>query len=374
MKILMIDQKSNPFLLNSVCGGVEQSFKTQMRLLSESGCQVGVFISKDSSDPSDYFDVHPYYSSIESKYNSNVSGQQYNKIRNTGLVHAIRSFRPDVVVNHDQSNSSVLRILNEEQVPSITYVHNTPEVMGGMAGISYLEELKRYSGLVVHVSKSSMDKWNVYGNKGGNNGFDTYQHIFVNYEFHDHVLPLTERKFLILSRMSQFKKVHSMVKWCGKANKKFGLVYSRPKRDKEVEYQTQVFKEFRSHAVHVGQSWCDLPRGAVISILRSSEFLLVAGPESFGMVGVEANLCGVPVALVNPQENHPILEACGPGSEFGSVVQYRLKAGQHEFLSELQELSYTKRRILCDATREYYSPEKSWERMSDILQQSLRRG
>lgn len=375
MKIAIIDQKVTPYKHGVVQGGVQSIIANQLKLLNyENVCHEIIFLTSANSDDCTYPGVKTVKLSVNSKYFSELEGRKYNIKRNNDIKNYLDNFAPDIIINHDQSNNSVVNMLSWLDYPSITYMHNTPEVIGGIAGLSYIDVMAKYAEknkLNVCVSSASMSDWRNYFYKYDHDKrdpslyFNTYHHCPVNFD--DIQVNNAKDYVLMISRISEDKRIHSAIELCKKAGKRFLLVHTSPRNDSEKEY----FKKIEG-MLSENERFCDLPRDEVLGLLSEAQYLIVAGPESFGIVGLEANLYGVPVILYNSKENHAILEACSFGKAYNSVTQ--IKGSKQNCVDKLRSLngeSLSNRLDISELTRKNFCPKKSYERLMTLIDKAI---
>ncbi len=369
MKIVIIDQKATPYSEKLIMGGVQSIIKCQLRLLKNDEV---LFITSNNSEISSYENVTTKKVSVDSKYVSDLSGIKYNKKRNADILKYIHQFYPDIIINHDQSNNSVVKMLGDLDYPSITYMHNCPEVIGGIAGLSYVDTLVEYAiknKLIVNVSDFSKKEWIKYFSKCKKDGelyLNTTHHALVNY---DNIVPTKpENYILMISRISKDKRIHSAIELCKKANKKIILIHTSPRDEKEQEYFNLIEKE-----LDIENRYCDISREQTLDILSKAEYVIVAGPEGMPLVPIEANLYGVPVIIYNSKTEHAAKEACSFGEEYGSYIHLSTNKSECiEILKNIKSVDIDQKNSISKITVEYFSEETSYKRLMSVIEKSIK--
>lgn len=349
MKIFIIDEKNMPFYEDKIQGGIQYVVKNQYNLIKDDH-ETKLFVTNDSI----FNDSNLIKSKLKSRKNEEISSIQYNKQRNEEICFLVNKFQPDLIINHDQSNNSFMKILYStlNDFPSITFMHNSYEVIGGIAGFSYLQELNNLiqnKKIVLNVSKTSMNEWNQYAKKYGKGLIDPkflIEDMFESYHYNYYVpddidIKESENYMLMVSRISPDKKIHVAAKYCQELNIPFELCYTPPRNDSEIDY----FKQLQELNITFHEN---LPRTDVIDKISSAKGIFICGPESFGLVSAEANTYGVPCILISRKTEHPVIETSN------NLIQLNSKSKKEnlEILSKMKKLSYDekikKSKEFCD--------------------------
>jgi len=370
MKILIIDHNATPYSNELNKGGVETIVKMQLEMLCKNN-QVFLYTSSDSNVCS-FKNVTTYKSSEDSKLITTNTTLNTNKIRKKELVKLISDNVPDIIINHNQSNNSLVKFLTSIDIPSITYCHNPTAVIGGIAGLGYIETLSEYfnsGGLVVNVSNTSMDDWITYHKKYGKsiNPFNIFQHSPVFFE--KPIVQKCENYGLMATRMFKSKRIHTILNFHKQSNLDFKLCYIAPRAEDEFEY----FETLQKLDYDNFEKYEDLPRDKVIDMISKSSYMVVAGPESLGLSALEANLYGVPVVLYSSSEIHPVVEMGKIYNLPYAVRRFHTLSKKTDFFSLLDEVSYENRVELSETVYEYFKFNSSYKRMVDIIEIAIDR-
>lgn len=379
MKILILNQRYTPYKQNKIFGGAEKVLEYQFHLLSE---KHDVYFLT-SSDSDNYIDekVKTLRYPVDARdFSENLSGIKYNKIRNASILRLILEVNPDVILNHDMNNNSTVKLFTDglQKYPTATYIHGG--MYGGMSTFGQVETLAHFveaGGSVVNVSESSRKEWMkfVTTNKGKLNFSDELKnhpedlfrlvhHTPVcsqdDFQFYDEQEPYA----LMVARPDEIKNIPMGIKLCAASDITFQWAHPKPKRDSEILYFNHVSTPIEPH-----NRFEDLPRGKILEKIAKASFVLVCGPESFGLVAIEANLSGVPVVLVSSNKDHATIEALAPGeilhlgskSFFENVAKF--KAYQRPTLERRKEF--------VKSMQDYYSEASSYDRLMGIINRTI---
>lgn len=369
-RILIVDSRYVPFLKNELRGGAETVVRCHIDMFMKDN-EVGLFTSADS----DLIDgIKVYRSSMISKMSSNISGKEYNKRRIADFSSTVNQFKPDLIVNHDQSNNSITKAIRIGHLaPSITFNHDPLSRAGGIFTFGYLQELGEYckTGLLVNVSKSSMNEWLDYANSIKAKRFPhiDFSEVF-NTWYHNFVCTVNDSPSdpkgycVLVSRMTESKKVGLALRDFSVSNKKLIVVHPEPRTDEDREYCESLKYTYQSCSnIEFKQN---LPRTEVLRYIKEADFVVQVADESYGLVAVEATIYGVPVFLFNSQKDHSVLEA----AELGKIIQYKSRSLEENVrhINDLNTNSLSERIEISKKARHYFSIEerrKDFQRLID---------
>ena len=173
MKIAIIGQTLNKNFQNKISGGIQTVERLHVKILIELGHEV-YFVTQGDSEQ---FFNHPSFhlcktvnlsqESVEAlQGNLDRAGKsRNNKQLTTEIRELISEVKPDFLVNHSFSSSHI-RLATEiaETVPTICFVHNTPDTamdIGIIAKVQFYKKLMERGGALVCVSRYQRDLWRV---------------------------------------------------------------------------------------------------------------------------------------------------------------------------------------------------------------------
>lgn len=373
MKILIIDSREHPRSPERVSGGVEAVVEVHAKILLSLGHEVAVFLSSDSIGMAG---TNSYYSGVPSRQSkaNTLSGIQYNKRRCNALVAAIDDFEPDLIMNHDQSNNSIVKLLSSLENMSVTFVHNCTEVIGGIMGFGYVNgliALKEAGKEVVNVSKTSMEDWRRYYEKNKKHlaEFDPKvlfsKHLYTPFflQNKDSSVETNLGYGVVVSRMAESKAVHQIVKWHKANNLPLVVCYKNPRDEVEEACFQKVLKESYDNLVLKP----DLPRNELLEVVKRANYIVVSGPEAGPLVVSEAGSFGVKTCLIYKTKEHPTSELVVNSIWIDKTVQSLIPSA----LKSIPVSTAAERFYLRDDTMDRYSVEalklKMYEFLKDIL-------
>jgi hypothetical protein len=367
MRILLIDHNATPFSNIKNKGGIETIVSMQLRLFSLFEEYDVLFYTSNDSEVYSNPKTTTILSSEKSKLNNTNKMLDVNKVRKKELTEIVNKHKPDIILNHNQSNNVIVKFLTEIETPSITYCHNPSLVIGGIAGLSYIETLSNYyksGGLVVNVGETSMKDWQTYYTKYGEDvcPFNTFQHLPVFFE--QPKIQKSEKYGIMATRISKYKRIHTILEFHKRVNKDFTLCYIAPRNEDEKEY----FDVIEKSSYDKYKKFQDLPRNEVLDNIAKAEYLVVAGPEAFPVSPIEANLYGVPVVLFSSSDNHPVIEIGKISNLPYAVKRFYTMSKSTDFFNNIEETTFEQRVELSNRIYEYFSPNMAKIRMDKIIE------
>lgn len=364
MKILLIHPVETKFQGDRVSGGLETVFKNQLKLLAQGDYDVGVFVSDDSTEATGAI-IHRYGVNHKSA-RGDMSSLMFNKRVESSLNALLSQCDYDFVINHGNMNKNILRALSENNTPSMTYIHNAYAVAGGIAALQFLDRVKTYKeagGRIIAVSKCSADDWNSNYEKRHGSGvmIDDVHHTTVVWDKKSSLLK-QELNGMMAARLSPDKRILSVLK----ANPSL-RIYSPPAiRDKEREYADEI-------TAAGGAINYNYTHSQILSFMEMSKYVVVAGPESYGLVAIEAASVGTPVVLDTQIKNHPAFEIAESVS-----YDFVLRAPRSTKLRKLfyEELDSNgagvDRTALVDSVYTRFNPSKAIEELDTLISEGVR--
>jgi len=359
MKIAIIGQRWNPNYILKFRGGGEKVESDHVKLLSEKGHEVHFLTNDDSEERKTPVKTHFVGPSKFSLNGGRMSGK-----RSSIVVRKIMEINPDIVLIHDNDNST-LNIKLSKVMPCVAFVHSCVEIVGGISVLNYLHslyELAKNGSFVVCVSEHSRKSWECFLLKNKDylqKNFGVEEKYFNPGEVFKHVLhnPIlwekpkpqeTNNGYISIGRLIKIKNHH-----IGLENTEDITLYcpSPWKGSKESEQLYKKLSEKYSDKIVL-----DSPHSKLMQNLSQSKALLSFSTESFGMTAFEANSQGIPVILFHKDTPHAIEEACAPGLEIGGLVRvsYSKDAKElREFLRGYKGLTMENRIQLIEKTWNY---------------------
>lgn len=380
MKIVNLGQRWNPYLNGKVRGGAEKVEANQNVLLRDAGHEVH-FVTNDDSEDAPGVQMHRVGPSRLSLENP---PRNFSRVRNDKIREIIAKVDPDVVICHDNDNSSLNRKLIP-LAPCVNFVHSHVGMAGGLSSLTYIKslwEMAQAGHATVCVSDSSRREWLLHARKSrkfleGNGipseAIDSEDEIFTDW-FHHAVTwekpPVQEatKGYISIGRMVPTKRHQVGLK----ATQDLRIFCPPPGNEEQREVYAKLVKRFGSERINP----TGVPDEVLNAEIAASKALLSFAQESFGLTAVEANILGVPVILSHKIEDHPIKEACAPSAEFGSlyvVPPSRSGAEVADFLASFEGLTLSERQKIQDATWDYYNPKASTDRLLELIHQTIER-
>ena len=132
MKICVIGNRYNKFHNDKVMGGLEKVEMDHLKLLSMFGNDVHFITSKDS-DKCSLPNVTTHFMSTPSRYSEEGEelGKSLARQRKESLTKLIFEISPDVILTHDDNNSSLNNFLADEiDVPAVVFNHSALAIAG----------------------------------------------------------------------------------------------------------------------------------------------------------------------------------------------------------------------------------------------------
>ena len=376
MKIVIVGQRWNPYLKDRVRGGAEKVEANQLILLSKAGHQVHFITNDDSEDPD-------YEVSVYRVGPSRLTGVKHpGRKRNQAIKNIIVDIEPDVVICHDNDNSSLNRTLTHLQ-PCVNFVHSHVGMAGGLAALTYIKSLYQMAQeghLTVCVSASSRREWQILAGKSRKflmeNGvpedaIESEDNIFTDWFHHaitwdkPEVKP-SEKGYITIGRIIPTKRHHVSLSCTDDVR----LFCPPPNHPDQKELYEKLVGKYGGGSINA----TGIPDEELEEEIAVSKALLCFAQESFGLTAVEANIYGVPVILSHRIEDHPIKEACGPSRELGGlqVIPYEKSTKNvKSFLDGYEAIPLDRRQAISDATWGYYNPKASLVRLEDLIKKCI---
>lgn len=363
MKILVIDNTNMPYQNNKSSGGVETLVRIQLELLSQEH-EIDFMTSYDSEecDISNVVTRRFFPYSKMSKLND-MSSLDRNKAINKFLSELLISNRYNIAINHSQSNNSIVKTLSKYDTPSITYAHNAVEVIGGIAGLEYVNVLSKYyesGGLVVNMSRTSMMAWSKYAanKEKACDPFTTYHYAYAA----KNQPAFQEKKDngIMATRISESKRIVAVVRMHEKAKKNLTLCYVFPRTVDEEEYFKKVEKE-----VIITSLKNDLCREELNKEIESSSYMIVAGPEGFPISPIESVLSGSFILLLSSKESHPVME-------LGEIIDYpKAIYRETDSLNNMPSFLDSDRIEMANKAYDFFNYEKAYVRLMEVINKAV---
>lgn len=393
MKIAVIGQRWNPQLNDGVIlGGGEITERFHAELLGRSGHEVHFITGGDSEDlPFPGVTTHKLVTL--SKKVAPAGGPRGNRGRNLEVMNVIPQIDPDVILVEDMDNQSLYKMLLKGSWPATIVVLSPVESLGfftRLGSAACYRKMVQEGHTVAACADVARQNWHTECRKMASRlspqiGEDVEELLARNNEaFLNEVLHLpistnperppvqeTERGFVMVCRMVPHKRIHWGLKALAGSNHELTLYTTMPGNESSEKYAKSCKRAAGSHHTIM---W-GRPHAEIMDAVGKSKALLMFSDESFGIIGVEANLRGVPVILGHPHDVHPTVEACAPGNGLTRVPAPKLGPLCETLPGFLDTWAFSseQRRQLADASWDYYSPEATAGRLVGLLERCIQR-
>lgn len=317
MKILIVTQHKYPYTKDGkISGGIQYCEYQYIRVLSKL-YDVDVFTTSDS----DLYDFN--CKTIKSSCKSSFEGFEDDcKRKNEEIFNLIEKEKYDLVICHDWTISTHLKISKSSAKSVLIYHHVVPDELGGIAAFSKIDSLyKTYKeGCVTLLpSLSCLNQWKYHTKKylerypnNFSNSIDylnilndvmfenNYMYPFiVGYEDFD-ISNEDDGSVVLVSRLDKDKRVKDAFVFCQKNNLDLKLITPKCVTDFQKEMKELYCKFFKREIFE------NISRKDVIKEMSKSKYVIMSRfTEAAPVTSTEAAMCGLPViAFLNGNKNY----------------------------------------------------------------------
>lgn len=262
MKIAIIGQTLNKNWAGKISGGIQTVERLHVKIFLSEDHEVYFIAPGDSEVFNDHQNFHlckmqgvsqEFYSTQTPLTRAEKSA--INKKLTAEIRDWVNEIKPDLVINHSFSSSHV-RLAAElaEKMPSVCFIHNTPDTamdIGIIAKVQFYKKLTERGGALVCVSKYQRDLWRIALRQRVKNGEsfnflkeEDIDKIYDQYCYPVYVdtpsqLALPKDHFIVITRPDPIKNLHKLLELSINVNPYPLHIYlAHPGKLEENEYYT----------------------------------------------------------------------------------------------------------------------------------------